>query len=319
MKTLFIIDRLEHIKPYKDSSVDLMCEAQARGHEISICYIDDVFAENGIIRTLARQVHLADTAKDGKVWSDHTATVQPETILDVTDFDVVFIRKDPPFDTNYLSLTYLLSTIENDVLFINRPTGVRDVNEKLYSLAYARYAPKTLIAYTAETLMSFAEKYEFVVLKPAYYGSGNSIFKTSHNDERFHDYVDQILNLAPQGPVIAQEFMPEVQNGDTRVMLLNGKPVCGVGRKPPEGDFRANIAAGGSEFSHQLTPHQIEVSQEIGKDLAARGIIFAGLDFIGDKLIEINVTSPTLIQELRKVSQIDFSIMLWDEIETLTS
>ncbi|WOI54633.1 glutathione synthase [Parvularcula sp. LCG005] len=317
MRALFIIDPLDSLKPYKDTSLDLMAEAQGRGYDVAFCEYTDIHAgSEGVLGT----VQLIEFVKD-----IHTAmTMTPDLyrlegpeIEDLSDFDVIFIRKDPPFDQAYLSLTLLLEPLEGDVLFVNSPSGVRAISEKLSALRFPDFIPETLVSYEPEVLRAFAGDHDKVVLKPCYYGSGKGVVVSSADDPDFETHVNNILQLEPFGPVIAQGFLPEVADGDARVMMLDGDFVGAVGRKPPEGDFRANIAVGGTEFHVDLTPRQEEIAAEIGDYLRQNGILYAGLDFIGDKLIEINVTSPTLIKELRKVGGPDVSAMIWDLLEEM--
>ncbi|MEM9422291.1 MAG: glutathione synthase, partial [Pseudomonadota bacterium] len=161
----------------------------------------------------------------------------------------------------------------------------------------------------------FAKKHEKVVLKPSYFGAGSGVVLSAADDPDFGGHIQTILDIEPKGPVIAQGFLPEVADGDTRVMMLNGEVMGAVGRRPPEGEFRANIAQGGTEFAPTLSNAQRAIAKEVGAFLVEHGIVYAGLDFIGNHLIEMNVTSPTLVQELRRVGGPDMSKLIWDHLE----
>jgi len=312
MDFLFVIDPVETLNPRKDSSLDLMLEASHRQHRVSILDFRGVRLLNGEVFCEATEVDVAP----GILESDHASSGLEPTgasrSVPVADFDVVFIRKDPPFDSDYLALTYLLERAEGKAQFVNSPRGVREVSEKLFGTRYRSHMPRTMVTWDLQAAIGFAVEHEKVVLKPAFLGSGEGIFLCSGRDENFEARVNTILSMEPRGPVIVQEYLPEGREGDTRVMVLDGSPIAALGRKPAAGDFRANIAVGGKAVATDLTDEQTAIANEVGKDIQQRGIVFAGLDFIGDRLIEINVTSPTLIQELRRVSGVDMSHKILD-------
>jgi len=235
--------------------------------------------------------------------------------MNIEHFDRVFIRKDPPFDSQYLALTYLLDRPGHDGRFINAPRGIREVNEKLFATRYSDWTPQTLVTWSFEEALRFARQYEKVVIKPSYFGSGKGVSLSSHSHPDFASTFATTLALEPVGPVLVQQYLPEGKGGDTRVMLLDGVPLAAVGRRPAPGEFRANIALGGEAIRVEISAEQRRIATDIGKDLTELGIVFAGLDFIADKLIEINVTSPTLMQELQRVSGFDMAASLLDRVE----
>lgn len=314
MKACFVIDDLSGLKPYKDTSLDLMLAGLRRSVEIDVCGFTDFSALEGEVLASAHPLRVVGDVGAATERFFEVTAVGAKRQVSAADYDVIFIRKDPPFDSDYFSLTLLLSPLEGRVTFVNSPQGLRNVSEKLSTLNFARYAPRTLISYSQDEIGRFAAAHDQVVLKASYFGSGKGVFISSAAAPDFSAILDQILALEPKGPVIAQEFLPEVHAGDTRVMMLNGEPVAALGRKPDEHDFRANIAAGGTPFAVELSDVQRACAREIGAYLRSEKIIFAGIDFIGDKLIEINVTSPTLIQELRQVGGPDVSAMIWDSL-----
>lgn len=320
MRACFIIDPVAGLKPYKDTSLDLMRVAIERGLEVDFCEAHDVLFADGATWANARPVPADAAARweadaagpGGKAVMAELAAIAPRRV-DGRDYDFVFIRKDPPFDQSYVSLCLQLDNLAGPT-FVNAPRGVLAISEKLSTLRFAAHAPRTLVTFDPAAVRAFAAEEGRVVLKAAYYGQGTGVFARAHDAEDFDEVVAQVLALEPRGPVIAQAFLPEVVNGDTRVMMLDGEPVGAVGRMPAPGEFRANIAAGGHEFATELTADQARVAGEVGGFLRDNGIIFAGIDFIGSKLIEINVTSPTLVRELRKVGGVDVSTLLWDRL-----
>jgi len=315
MKALFIIDPLDGLKPYKDTSIDLMVEARQRGHEVYWCGPEDVSAGSHGVSAFARTLALDASIREHKTMATASWESGAPADTPLQGFGAIFIRPDPPFDQRYLSLALLLDPLTESVQFVNRPDALRLISEKLSALHFPQAIPQSLISYRAEALRAFAGSFDKVVLKPCYLASGNGIVVSAADDPDFETHVAGILAAEPKGPVIAQEFLPEVREGDTRVMVIDGEVVGAVGRKPAVGEFRANIAAGGSSIAATLTDGQRAAAVEVGRMLKAHGVLFAGLDFIGDRLIEINVTSPTLVQELRRLGGPDVSKLIWDRIE----
>lgn len=317
MDALFIIDGWDKIKPIKDTSLDLMRVGYERGHRIAIATQASIAAIDGGIHANARWL-------DSSEWSGGTSAefynkaspANSGEFLPIESFQSVFIRKDPPFDGSYHALCLLLAASKaNKTVFVNSPEGLLVTSEKLAALRFPTMAPATCVASDMAIIRRFAERYARVVVKPPFDGSGRGVFATAANHPDFDRDIRQLLDTEPGVPAVVQEFLPEIVNGDVRAMLIDGKFVGAVGRVPKAGDFKANIAMGGTEIAAELTETQACQIEEIGRFLVQNGIIYAGLDFIGDKLIETNVTSPTLVQELRRVSGIDVSPMIWDAIE----
>lgn len=314
-KTCFVLDPWERIKPYKDSSVALMAEAQARGYEVYTALFSDFSVLDGAPLVSARRTRLSSDILEQKTATAPHIVQDPEESLPVEMFESVFIRKDPPFDSDYFSLTLLLSPLEGRVKFVNSPRGLRDVSEKLVATRFSEFTPATLATYSVEAARAFAAERAGVVLKPSYFGAGAGVLKSAADDPEFAAGFAATLATEPKGPVIVQEFLPEISAGDVRVMLIGGVVEGALGRRPAEGEFRANIAAGGSEAPAELTERQRAICAQIAPFLVENGIFFAGVDFIGDYLIEINVTSPTLIQELRRVASLDMAKLIWERLE----
>jgi glutathione synthase len=313
----FLIDPLASLKPKKDSSLALMVEAARRGHEVSIFEFGQVSFEKGALFAEATPLRVSAEVLTSSTASPHVVPLGPARRLAIEHFDRVFIRKDPPFDSQYLALTYLLDRPGHAGRFINAPRGIREVNEKLFATRYTAFTPETLVTWSFGEALQFARQYEKVVLKPTYFGSGKGVSLSSHSDPNFEATFAATLALESCGPVLVQQYLPEGKAGDTRVMLLDGVPLAAVGRRPAPGEFRANIALGGEAVTVDIRPDQRRIATEIGRDLTQLGIIFAGLDFIGNKLIEINVTSPTLLQELQRVSGFDMAQRILDRVESV--
>lgn len=320
MQLAFLIDPLASLKPKKDSSLALMVEGARRGHQISVLEFGHVSVENGAIFAEATAVRLSPDALSASSTASHVIPLgppeRPAQRVNIEQFDRVFIRKDPPFDSQYLAVTYLLDRPGHAGRFINAPSGIREVNEKLFATRYPSFTPETLVTWSFDEALRFARQYEKVVIKPSYYGSGKGVSLSAHGDPRFPEIFATTLALEPLGPVLVQQYLPEGKAGDTRVMLLDGVPLAAVGRRPAPGEFRANIALGGEAVAVEIRPEQRRIATELGQDLKQLGVLFAGLDFIGDKLIEINVTSPTLMQELRRVSGFDMAARILDRVES---
>lgn len=311
----FLIDPLATLKPYKDSSIALMFEAQRRGHTVFVAEFSDVSVALGQVRISCRRLTLADDATTRKTVEPDAFGLSERLDTPLDAFGQVFIRKDPPFDPDYFSLTLLLSVNGDQTVFVNDPRGLREISEKIVAARFSQFTPKTLLTYSVETARDFAGAFAAVVLKPAYFGAGDGVAKSAADDADFAQKFDAVAKTEPLGPVIVQEFLPIVAQGDTRVMMIDGEAVGAVGRMPAEGEFRANIAAGGHEFAVELSARQAEICQALRPLLVESGVRFAGVDFIGEHLIEVNVTSPTLIQELKRVSGLDMAALIWDRLE----
>ena len=316
MRACFFVDTVAGMKPYKDTSLDLMVNATARGHSVFVVEgFESIAAGSAGVTANGSSITFDPRVREEKTLTSGLYQRGPEELLSLDEMDAIFIRNDPPFGMDYSSATLLLSPLEKNTVFVNKPSGLRRISEKLTSLEFSRFIPDTLASWDVDQLRHFAEKHDQVVLKPSYFGAGAGVEIAKHDDGDFAQKVQTILALNPRGPVIAQAFLPEVKDGDTRVMMVEGRVIGAVGRKPAEGDFRANVAMGGAAFKMELTETQRAAASEIGKFLKEHGIIFAGLDFIRDHLIEINVTSPTLVQELRRVGGPDVSEHIWEAVE----
>lgn len=311
MKSLRIavqMDPIEKMIVNHDTSLALMVEAQARGHEIWWWTPDDLFYELGIIKANARRVSVSLTE------GAHYQT-QEQAIRAVDDFDVVLVRQDPPFDMAYITNTYLLEITK--ALVINPPRGIRNISEKTSILQFPELTPNTWVGRDLDALEAFARRYEQVVLKILFMMGGEGVIKLAASDPDFRSKAAAFLAATGREPILVQEFLPAVSGGDKRVFVLNGEPFAALRRMPKAGDFRANLAVGGQAVAGELDADDRAIAAAVAPLLRSEGIVFAGLDVIAGKLIEINVTSPTLAQELKRLSGLDLPKAFWDRVETL--
>lgn len=302
------MDPIETMIVNHDTSLALMVEAQARGHEIWWWSPNDLFYEAGVVKARARRVSVS--FEEGS----HYKTLE-EAIRPANEFDVILVRQDPPFDMGYVSNTYLLERI--DAVIINPPRGIRNITEKMSILQFPELTPTTWVGRDLIALEAFAKRFDQVVLKILFMMGGEGVIKLSASDPEFQKKARAFLSAAGREPILAQEFLPAVTGGDKRVFVLNGEPFAALKRLPKQGDFRANLAVGGQAVAGELDDADREIAAAVAPLLKREGIVFAGLDVIAGKLIEINVTSPTLAQELKRLSGLDLPKAFWDRVETL--
>jgi glutathione synthase len=302
------IDPIETMLVERDTSLALMIEAQNRGHAVSWYHPDDLFFDRG--RVLARAKRVEVQAKEGAHYKS-----LGEAVVEAKSFDAILIRQDPPFDMGYVSNTYLLERV--DTLVLNRPRGVRNIPEKLSTLAFPDLIPNTFVGRDPLALREFANNYEAVVLKPAFMAGGEGVVKIMSNAPDFMARVVKFLEEIGKEPLVAQEYLPRVMAGDKRVFVLGGEPIGAVRRVPTGGDFRANLHVGGRAEGVELDARDRELAAAVSPLLAEEGILFAGLDVIDGKLTEINVTSPTLVRELKRFGGADLPALFWDRVEKM--
>ncbi|HVV32873.1 MAG TPA: glutathione synthase [Vitreimonas sp.] len=313
MKSLRIavqMDPIEKMIVNHDTSLALMVEAQARGHEVWWFAPNDLFYELGVVKARANRVSVSFDQK--KHYETHETAIR-----NVDDFDVVLVRQDPPFDMGYISNTYLLELAKT--LVINPPLGIRNISEKMSILHFPELTPKTWVGSDLDALQAFANQFEQVVLKILFMMGGDGVIKLESNDPQFRAKAKAFIEAAGREPVLVQEFLPAVSGGDKRVFVLNGEPFAALRRLPKEGDFRANLAVGGTAAPGEVDDADRAITAAVAPLLKREGIVFAGLDVIAGKLIEINVTSPTLAQELKRFSGLDLPKAFWDKVEAMVA
>ena len=286
-----------------------MLDAQKRGWTIYIVEQKDLFLRDGVVSVNAKTVKVEDNPKG---WF----TVQKEMTLPLNELDIVFMRKDPPFNMEYIFTTYLLELAEQQGTFVvNKPSALRDANEKLFTAWFPDCCPPTLVTRDSRLLKDFLDEHKEVIFKPLGGMGGVSIFLLRKNEPNFRVIVETLTKNATQY-IMAQKFIPEIKNGDKRVIVIDGEVFpYGLSRIPAEGDIRGNLAAGATAVGAELTTRDKEICAKVGPVLKEKGLLFAGLDIIGDYLTEINVTSPTCIREIDREFNVNISASILDKIE----
>jgi glutathione synthase len=302
------MDPIEAIGIAGDSTFALMLSAQARGHELFHYLATDLTYADGRVLAQARPVRVQ------RVEGDHYAAGEYVELDLGRDVDVVLMRQDPPFDIGYITATYLLERVSRETLVVNDPQGVRDCPEKLFVLDFAEFMPPTLITRSLKELRAFHAEHGEIVVKPLHGNAGAAVFRIGSDGSNLSALAELFASTWPE-PFIAQAFVPAVAEGDKRIILVDGKAVGGINRRPASGEIRSNLAAGGKAEATTLTARELEICEAIGPELKRRGLIFVGIDVIGGMLTEINVTSPTGIVSLDGFNGTDTAGLIWDAIE----
>jgi glutathione synthase len=301
------MDPMDSIDIDRDSSFVLALEAQKRGYKLYHYLPEHLSLIDG--KVIARARALTVQRKLG----DHFTLGDFETI-DLKEMGVVLMRQDPPFDMAYLTATYLLELIHPYTLVVNDPTHVRNAPEKIFVTNFPNLMPATLISRDIDQIVAFREKYEDIILKPLYGNGGAAVFHVSPGDENLSSLMEMFTERNRE-PVIAQAYLPDVRKGDKRIILVDGIAVGAINRVPKEGEARSNMHVGGQAFQSTLSEREKEICNTIGPALKERGLIFVGIDVIGDYLTEINVTSPTGLQEINRYDDVCLEATIWDAIE----
>ncbi len=309
------MDPLEAVKVDADTTFMMAMEAQNRGHRLWVYGPERLAleADGAAVRLFAR----ARSVRIRPVQGEH-ADFGPEERVDLGTMDVILMRQDPPFDMAYVTATHLLETIHPRTLVVNDPKAVRDAPEKLFVLGYPELTPPTLVSRDPGAIADFRARHGDIVLKPLYFGAGSGVARVKADDPN----LDALLELHGQlgrEPVIAQAFLPAVTRGDKRILLIDGEPVGGINRVPAAGQIRSNMAVGGRAEPVELDARDREICAAIGPELKRRGLLFVGIDVIGGMLTEVNVTSPTGAQQLKRFGGADAAMALWDRIEAIRS
>ncbi len=309
MKLLFILDPLETLKIKKDTSFAMMSEAQIRGHEIWVCLQNDLVWDQGKISIDA--THIEILGEQAQWYQEITSETKTPS-----DFDSAIMRKDPPFDMEYIYSTYLLELAEAEGLKVfNKPSAIRDHNEKLSIARYPEFIAPTIVTRNLSAIKSFIKDHDQVILKPLDGMGGSSIFRTSESDPNLGVILETLSGVSRES-IMAQRFIPEISEGDKRVLLIDGKPAeYALARIPQGQDHRGNLAAGGKGKAMPLTDREREIANTIGPGLASRGLLLVGLDVIGGFLTEVNVTSPTCMREIHEQTGFNVAGMFIDALE----
>ena len=309
LKVAVQMDPLEGINIEGDTTFLMMLQAQARGHELFVYTPERLSLEEGRVFARGRPVTVQ------AVKGDHARFGEWDRV-DLSEFDVVLLRQDPPFDMAYISSTHFLDVVHPKTLVVNNPTEVRNAPEKLFVTGFPGVQPPTLITSDVEAIYDFRARHGDIVLKPLYGGGGSGVARLLADDPNLDALLD-LHTMIGREPLIAQKYIPAVSKGDKRILLVDGEPVGAINRVPASGQVRSNLRVGGRAEAVELTARDRELCAIIGPELKRRGLLFVGIDVIGDYLTEINVTSPTGAQQLKRFTGIDATEILWERIESL--
>ena len=303
------MDPLEKINISGDSTFAIMLGAQARGHKLYYYLAEDLTYQDGRLYAGAHEVSVQP------IVGDHFRLGE-FAILDLgKDVDVVLMRQDPPFDLGYITATHLLERIRDETLVVNDPAAVRDAPEKVWVLDFAQYMPPTMVTRSLGAARHFHAEHGEIVIKPLHGNAGKAVFKVGRDGSNLIPLME-LFNATYREPHVLQAFLPEVADGDKRIVLIDGEVTGAINRRPAQGDIRSNLAAGGTAEASELTETEREICAALGPELKRRGLLFVGIDVIGGKwLTEINITSPTGIVAIDKFNGTDTPGRIWDAIE----
>ena len=309
LKLGIVMDPIDKIKIHKDTSFAMLLEAQSRGYELYYMELNDLYLRDGRAHARSRRLQVV---RDERAWFRFDG--EQDAPLD--ELDVILMRKDPPFDQEYIYATYLLEAAENwGVRVVNKPRSLRDANEKLFTAWFPQCCAPTLVAREASRLRAFLHEQGEIVLKPLDGMGGASIFRVALGDPNL-SVILETMTLHNSRFVMAQRYLPEIVDGDKRILVVNGEAVpYALARIPAQGESRGNLAAGGRAEGRPLTERDRWIADQVGPALRDRGLMFVGLDVIGGFLTEVNVTSPTCVQELDRQFGLNISGLLMDQIE----
>lgn len=304
-----VMDPIAKIKPEKDTSFAMMLEAQRRGAKIVYFELSDLYIDNGAPKGIGQTVTVRDQPED-------FYSLGEATTYALGDVDVLLMRKDPPFDSEFLYATHILSLAERDgALVVNRPQSLRDFNEKLFTAYFPELIPDTLVTRNSKLVREFHAKHKDVICKPLDGMGGASIFRVKEDGTNL-GVIIETLTANGQRQMMVQKYLPEIKDGDKRVLIVNGEvmPYC-LARLPSAGETRGNLAAGGTGRPQPISDSDRQLAETIAPVLIEKGLIFVGLDVIGDRITEINVTSPTCVREIERAYDINIMAALFDAIE----
>lgn len=307
LKIAVQMDPIERIKIAGDSTFAMLLEAQNRGHSISYYTPDKLSLSEGRLYAAAQSLQVRDKAGDHFTLGDAKRT-------DLSSFDVILLRQDPPFDMHYITTTHLLEKLDPKTLVVNNPRSVRNAPEKMFVMEFGDLMPPTLITRDLEEIKAFRAKHKDIVMKPLYGKGGESVFRIAPDDLNFGSLFD-LFSVTFREAWVVQKFLPEVKDGDKRIILVDGEFAGAVNRVPAEGDLRSNMVRGGSPKKTDLSAREREICDRLGPELKKRGLLFTGIDVIAGWLTEINVTSPTGIRAIKNLGGPDVAAMVWDAIE----
>ena len=307
MKIAFQMDPIEYVDINADSTFRLAEEAQNRGHDLYVYTPNDLTFNRGKVAAKVRSISLK------RKIGDHVNFGAVE-LLDLSEFNVIWLRQDPPFDMGYITNTHLLDLVAKETLIVNNPFWVRNLPEKLLVLEFPDLIPDTVISRDLDEIKEFKREFKDIIVKPLYGNGGAGIFRLKEDDKNLTSLHELFSNMSSE-PLIAQAFLPDVRSGDKRIILVDGSPVGAINRVPKAGEIRSNMHVGGKAEPAKLSQRDREICRAIGPTLKNKGQVFVGIDVIGDYLTEINVTSPTGIQELERFDKVNIAEMIWHAVE----
>ena len=301
------MDPIERINIRGDSTFALMLEARARGHRLSYYTPDKLAQRGGDVFATVQPVDVRDEIGNHVTLGEAKRT-------NLTSFDVILLRQDPPFDMSYITTTHMLERVHPKTLVVNDPAHVRNAPEKIFVMEFPDLMPPTLITRDLNEIKAFREEHGDIIMKPLYGHGGGAVFRLTRDDLNFGSLYDMFATTFREQWMV-QTFLPAVKHGDKRIILVDGDYAGAVNRVPAPDDLRSNMVRGGSPKETELTPREREICARLGTALRARGLILVGIDVIDGNLTEINVTSPTGIRAIRNVGGPDIAAMVWDAIE----
>ncbi len=302
------MDPIDSIDISADSTFVMALEAQDRGHTLYHYLPQDLALTNGKVVAGARPLEVRREA------GNHF-TLGAQEWIDLTSFDVILMRQDPPFDMSYITATHLLEHVHPETLVVNDPAEVRNAPEKLFVTHFPDLMPPTLITTNQEQILAFREEHQDIIVKPLFGNGGAGVFHITPGDENLNSLLEIFTELYRE-PIIIQRYEPAVREGDKRIILIDGKPAGALNRVPAKGESRSNLHVGGTAKQSMLTKREEEICEAIGPTLKERGLIFVGIDVIGDYMTEINVTSPTCLQEINHFDGVKLEADIWDAIQS---
>ena len=304
----FLMDPLESLDLNGDTTFALALEAQRRKHKISFFKPEDLILKSNNVYANICKLELS-SINNKNDFKYHESIIKP-----LKDYDVIMMRQDPPFDMAYITATHILEKLTKSTLVVNNPSEVRNSPEKIFVTNFSHLMPKTIITRNLKVIENFRNEYNDIIVKPLYGNGGQGIFHVLPNDENFNSILEMFF-CQNKEPLMIQEYLKDVRDGDKRIILLNGEPVGAINRIPKKGESRSNMHVGGKPEKTQLTKRDRFICDEISDSLKKKGLYFVGIDIIGDYITEINVTSPTGIREIRALESVVIEEMFWDFIE----
>lgn len=308
IRVAIVMDPIASITTYKDTSFRIALEAQARGYELLYLELADMFIEQSTAKARVRPLQVWDR-------SENYYQLGADQVVNMGDLDIIFMRKDPPFDIEFVYATHLLDLAARDgALVVNRPQSLRDCSEKLFTAWFPDLIPATLVSRSAKQIREFHQQHKDIILKPLDGMGGASIFRVDEQGNNLGVIIETLTNHGQRFAMV-QEYLPAIQDGDKRILIINGEPVpYSLARIPSAGETRGNLAAGGSGRPQPLSDSDLALAKKIGPVLKEKGLYLVGLDVIGDRITEINVTSPTCMREIENAYQINIAGQLFDAV-----